>query len=378
MFNQSRLIDTFLDLIKIPSPSGKERACADYIKNYLTTININCIEDSAGEKINGDTGNIIIHLPSPALPKILFSAHMDTVGPCEKIVPIIEGDLIKTDGTSVLGGDDKSGVAVLLEVLHTLSEQKIPHPDLTIIFSISEETGLLGAKNVDPKYLQDIDYGIVLDGSGEIGTIYNSAPYSAKGFVTVYGKAAHSGLNPEDGIHALVVAAHVIERLTIGRVSDTSSCNIGLVNGGVANNVIMPEVELSFEVRALYPQDLEQIISTINKQFQESCSVFGATCSSTIALGTPEKPGTPGFLIDPQEPIIQLFKKSTLDKGFPFSILDGKGGSDANIYNEQGIPTLNVSVGMSNIHSTDEYILKSNLSKATELVLAFIQDLTQK
>ena len=369
MTNKERLVKTFIDLVSISSPAGKERACADYIIKYLDNLGISWIEDNAGATINGDTGNIIVQLDSSLEKHILFSAHMDTVGPCEKITPIIENGVIKTDGTSVLGGDDKAGVATILEVLHCIKTENIPHPKMTIIFSIAEEIGLKGAKAIDSSLLKGINYGIVLDGSGEIGTAYNSAPYSAKGEIVVKGKSAHSGMNPQDGIHALVVASHAINNLTIGRVTKTSSCNIGKVSGGLANNIIMPELNLSFEARALEEVELDLILKEIDNQFKISCENYGAQYTNTLVKGTP------GFRIDPSSPVMQLFEKSTKVIGLPFAFCDGLGGSDANIYNKYGIPTLNISVGMEAIHSTEEYILIDNLEKAAKLLLSILEQI---
>ena len=166
MINRERMVENFINMAKISSPSLKEREVADYIKKELESIGLEVIEDDAGEKTGGNSGNIIGILRAPGKKKVLLSAHMDTVLPCDKVNPIIENGIIKSDGTTVLGGDDKAGIANIIEAIRVIKENNFDHPEIIVVCSIAEEIGLLGAKNFDiEKYAPD--YSFILDSSGK-------------------------------------------------------------------------------------------------------------------------------------------------------------------------------------------------------------------
>src|SRR5256886_6734020 len=251
MINQERIKNLLLELVQIDSRSRKERDVAERIKKYCEEMGAQVEIDHAGEKVGGNSGNVIARFAgtlADAQP-IMMSAHMDTVVPGEGVKPIIEGDIIRSDGTTVLGGDDKSGCAVIIETIHCLQEQNIPHTPIEAVFSICEEVGLLGAKHVDVSKLKS-KYGIVFD-SDDPGFLFTKGPSSNHMEFRVYGLEAHAGVAPEEGISAIKIAAEAISAMKLGRIDHETTVNIGVIEGGKATNIVTNFVVLRGEARSL-------------------------------------------------------------------------------------------------------------------------------
>src|SRR5690349_22386378 len=256
MINQERIKNLLLELVQINSHSRKEREVAQCIKKYCEAMGAQVEIDKAGEAVGGNTGNVIARFPGTitnAQP-IMMSAHMDTVIPGEGVKPIVEGDVIRTDGTTVLGGDDKSGCAIICEVLRVLRDDRIPHGDLEIAFTICEEVGLLGAKHLDVSGLR-ARAGLVLD-SDAPGYLFTKAPASNHLTFVVHGLEAHAGMAPERGINAIQVAAEGVATMRLGRIDEETTANIGIVSGGTAVNVVPKAVRLEGEARSHDPHKL--------------------------------------------------------------------------------------------------------------------------
>lgn len=369
MVNKERIVKSFIDMAKISSPSYGERGMADYIIKKLKELDLEVYEDKTGEKISGNAGNVITVLKGNKKKRLLISAHMDTVTPCEKIIPIIDGDIIRTDGNSVLGADDKAGIAAIIEMINIIKENEIEYPEIIVVFSVAEECGLHGAKNLDISKFGKIDYGYILDSGGEPGICYNMAPYAANGKYTIIGKAAHAGGEPENGVNAFVVASEAVSKLKIGRIDDDTTCNIGVVNGGIATNIVMPSIEISFEARSLYENKLDQLLEETSKVFEETCKKYNAKFINNVFRGK-----TKGYEIDEECETIELFKKSVENLGYKFELKPSGGGSDTNIYNMKGIPSVNISVGMENVHSTEEFIKIDSLVKTSSILIELIKN----
>ena len=238
MINKKRMVDEFLELVSIDSVSRKERRMADTLKAELKTMGYEVAEDDAGEKIGGDTGNLICTVKgTKPVPAVMLTAHMDTVEPGRGKKPIVDGEYIRTDGTTVLGGDDVSGIVCVLEALKVLRENGLQHGDIQIVFTVAEEVGLLGSKNLDLSKIY-AKYGIVLDGDGAIGSIAVKAPSQYKMNVAVKGKAAHAGVSPEKGISAIQMAAAAISGMKLGRIDFETTANIGAIPTSSAKGLI--------------------------------------------------------------------------------------------------------------------------------------------
>lgn len=362
--------ELFLDLVKISSPSKQERAVADYIKDYLADyLELTIIEDDTGKKIGGTAGNLIVQLQGKG-PMLLFDAHMDTVSPCQQVNPQIENGIIRSDGTTVLGADDKSGVALMLALIDQLLLRE-SYPSITFLFTVCEEQSLQGAKQLDPSYLQEIDFAYVLDGEGPLGTAVVKTPHGCKGTLRIIGREAHAGVCPEKGINALAVAAEAITRLPLGRVDEETTCNIGVVKGGSATNVIMGEIEMQFEARSFDRLKLEKLIEQVKTEFQTVCKKHEAIFEEMLSYGTP------GYTIDDQDEIILPFKRACEKNGISYQGAACGGGSNANVYQMRGINAVNLSTNMKNIHSVDESIAAADLDKLLAVLVSLVEEFTE-
>ena len=267
MINEQRLLKTFLDLVAIDSPSGHERAIGEELMRRFTEL--------GGQVERDEHGNVIARWPNSHGEWLLLSAHMDTVGQDTGIKPQIRDGVIYSDGKTILGGDDKSGVAAILEVLRSLREAKLPHPPLEVVISVGEEVGLLGARLLDKSKLRS-RHGYVLDAGGPIGTIAVSAPSQDSLVVTVIGKKAHSGSEPERGINAIRVASEAIAAMPLGRIDPETTANIGTIHGGTARNIVPDRVSVVGEARSRNVAKLEAQTTAMVRAFEEAAGRHGA------------------------------------------------------------------------------------------------------
>lgn len=366
MIKETRLVENFLDMVKISSPSKNERAMGDYLIKLLEELGLEVKEDNAGEVNGGNCGNIIGVLKSPGKKKLLFSAHMDTVVPCEKVTPIVENGVIKSDGTSILGGDDKGGIAAIIEMLRVIKENNLDHPEIIVVFSMAEEIGLLGSKAFDIESY-GVDFGFILDSSGKPGKIITKAPSAARGIITIVGKPAHAGISPESGINALTVAAHAITKIKLGRIDSETTSNIGVVKGGQATNIVMPSVELDYEARSLSNEKLEVLLKETFDIFEDVCKEFGAKMENTV------KVEYPGFALEDNADVVEIVKAACQKVGIESETVSSGGGSDTNIYNNKGVPSVNLAVGMSKVHTLEEYIEIKDLVDLSKILVEIIK-----
>src|SRR5207245_2170825 len=270
MINQERIKNLLLELVQIDSHSRKERDVAQRIKKYCEEMGAQVEVDDAGRAVGGNTGNVIARFPGSIsnADSIMMSAHMDTVVPGEGVKPVIEGDIIRTDGTTVLGGDDKSGCAVIIEVIRCLQEQNIPHAPIEAIFSICEEVGLLGAKNVDVSKIKS-KYGIVFD-SDDPGFLFTKGPSSNHMEFKIHGLESHAGVAPEEGISAIKIAAEGIAHMNLGRIDPETTANIGQIEGGMATNIIPNLVVMKGEPPSHKEETLDETTKHMPKCLEDA------------------------------------------------------------------------------------------------------------
>lgn len=368
MINEKRLIKTFLELIKIDSLSLKEGKIAVYLKKNLRKLSLSISEDNIARKIKGQSGNIIARMKSTnkRAPKIMFNCHMDTVNPGIGIKPKIIGDIIKSDGTTILGADDKAGIAILLEAIKIIKEKKAVHPELIFVFTVAEEIGILGAKALNRNKI-NADFGYVLDSHGEISNIINQAPSQDTLDIKITGKAAHAGMCPEKGISAIKVAAEAISKLKIGRIDKESTQNIGIIKGGHATNIITEEVIMRGEARSLNLKKLDKAVSNIKNIFINTAKKYNAK------LHFSKNREYNSFFVLKQKKPIKIVLKALKELKLKGRILPTGGGSDANVFNFLGIPTVILSAGYEKPHAKDEYIKISRMIKSVNLILNIIK-----
>ncbi|HBV87645.1 MAG TPA: peptidase M20 [Desulfosporosinus sp.] len=368
MINRERLLAEFLELIRIDSPTKNEREIADVLKGRLQSMGLAVTEDNVGQRIGGNSGNVFAYLKGnlPKAPIILFSAHMDTVDPCLNIEPVLHEGVISSKGPTILGADDKSGIAPILEALRTIKEQNVPHGDIQIIFSVAEEGGLKGAKNLDQALLK-ADLGFVMDCVGGPGEIILAAPGQDRLNVMIKGRAAHAGFAPEDGISSIVVAAKAISSMSTGRIDEETTSNIGTIQGGRATNIVADRVDITCEARSRDLRKLEHQTAHMCETFQRCAEEMGAVAEiEVIRLYEP-------FTLTEDSQVVAIASQAARSAGL--NVITGVtgGGSDANYFNRYGVPCAVLGTGMHKPHTTEEWIEEEDLYKTTNLLLEIIK-----
>lgn len=366
--NKERLINDFLEMVKIPSLSKSEATFAIYLEKKLKTLGLETYVDNAGEKCEGNTGNILARLKANAkLPTVLFGAHMDTVVPGENINPQIKEGFIYSDGTTILGADDKAGIAAILEAVRTITENNIPHGDIELAFTIAEEGGLYGAKYLDYSWI-NAKTAFILDSSGDIGNVIVQGPAQMKIFATINGKAAHAGVAPELGISAIQVASRAINNMKLLRVDEETTANIGTISGGTATNIVCDSVELKIEARSLKKEKVQNQINHMVDCIEKACNDFSTTCDIRTELNYPP------FKVDMDADIIKIIDKAAKSIGISPVFTSTGGGSDTNIFNANGVNALNLAIGMNDVHTTKENIAIDSIIKSSNLLVEIIKE----
>ena len=367
MVNEKRLIESFMELVKIDSVSREEKEVADFLVKKLKDLGLEVTVDQAGEKVKSNSGNIIARLKGSvkkATP-IMFSAHMDTVVPGKKIKPICEGEKIVSSGETILGADDKAAIAALLEALQIIKENNILCGDIEIVFSICEEIGLEGAKNLDISSL-NAQMGFVLDAGGQVGKIITTAPSQNSLQIIIYGKSAHAGSNPEEGINAIQVAGFALSRIKLGRIDEETTANIGIISGGKATNIVPDKVTLKGEVRSRNEEKLEKHTERLKKITEDTAQEFKAKAEVKINREYS------CYNLSSDDQVLKISMKAAKDMGLQPELCPSGGGSDANVFNKKGFPSVVLAIGMEKVHTVDEYILIKNLKNTAEYILSII------
>jgi tripeptide aminopeptidase len=358
LINRKRLLGYFTDLLRINSPSFDERKIGDYLAGRL---------EKAGCSVRFQdykkSFNIIAFLRGDRkYQPLMLTAHMDTIEPTTGISFAVDSDRVRSTGNTVLGADDKSALAQILEVVTVLKGKSVPHGDMEIVFSSAEEKGLIGAVNLDFKKLKS-RHALVLDSSGAVGSIVVGAPTHLRYKMTITGKSAHAGLEPEKGISSIRVAAGIISAVPDGRIDAETSANIGMIEGGTATNVVPRTTVIHGEIRSHKHSTLEKT----KKAIFDNARRMARKCNAQLDI----EDGTEysAFSIPRNAPFLKYIRGVYRDLGIEPCFVKTGGGSDANIFNRHGIMALNISNGMQKIHSPEEYIMLDDLYKGCEIAL---------
>jgi tripeptide aminopeptidase len=365
-----RLLETFLDLIQVDSPSGAEAACATYCARILDSLGFAVRYDDSAPVTGSDTGNLIAELPGSAPVIFALSAHLDCVEPCRGVVPHIADGVVTSVGETVLGADDKAGLSVTLETMRRLVASGSPLPTLKVVFSVQEELGLVGAKHLDRNDAA-CDLCLVLDAEGPPGAIVTAAPTHYTFVAEFTGKASHAGVAPELGVSAIRMAADAIGRMQLGRLDDATTANVGSIHGGAATNVIPARCEVRGECRSLDRARVEAIKGEMNEALVDAARCAGG--SVEIAW----KREYVGFAFEDDDPLVQLVASACRDVGVEPSTYRTGGGSDANVLAGMGVPALALGCGMQGVHGTDEQIAVADLHTLAEICVAACLRLAQ-
>lgn len=368
MVNIDRLKESFIGLVTIDSPSRSERQIADFLTKELEGIGLQVREDEAGAAIGTKTGNLIAWLAPTAEKEapIFFSAHMDTVEPGRGVKVKFENGRFSSEGETILGGDDKGGISTILEALRIVQEEKIPHGGIEIIFTVGEEIGLLGAKHIKAEQLK-AKKGFVLDAAGAVGDIITRGPAQIHIKAGIIGKAAHAGVSPEEGISAIEVVSHAISKMTLGRIDSETTANIGVIQGGKATNIVPELVNIEGEVRSLDPLKMMKYGQDIITKLEETAKQFGARAVIQVEDIYPE------ISLGEEDAVVRMGKVGAEVLGIQPRLLPTGGGSDANIFNGYGLPTVNLGIGMKGVHTTEETMDLEDLVKTTKLIVEIIK-----
>ncbi len=377
MVNAERLKRFFLDLVQIDSHSREEKDVADYIKARLESLGAVVSMDDAAEKIGGNCGNLLVRVSGSLnnqVEPLLFCAHMDTVVPGKGVRPVEEDGIIRSSGDTILGSDDKSGIAAILEMLHILKENEIPHGELEILFTVAEEIGLFGARNFDTGVLKS-KRGYFLD-TETVSEIGMAAPAAYRMTYRVFGKEAHAGLAPEKGISAIVLASKAIVNMPLGRIDDETTANIGFIEGGQASNIITPQVTLRGEARSHSDEKLEKQVQLMREAFQDvvnstSIEVDGKEYKARFEESSSRE--YKSFYVPESSPTYQLVANAGREIGLDMKKEISGGGSDANIFNERGIESVIVGTGMQDVHTVKEHIKFDDIVNCTNLIVNMIK-----
>lgn len=372
--NEERLLNEFLELVQIDSETKQEQVIAGILKEKLVTLGFDVVEDDSAEKSGHGAGNLIATMKGnvEGADRIYFTCHMDTVVPGVGIKPELREDgYIYSDGTTILGADDKAGIAALFEMIRVVKEENLAHGDLQFIITAGEESGLAGAKVMDPSLITS-EYGYAVDSDGKVGGIVTAAPYQAKVYATIHGKTAHAGVAPEKGVSAINIASKAIAAMTLGRIDAETTANIGSFYGGKATNIVCDEVTIVAEARSINKEKLVAQLAHMESTFTRIAEEMGGQAALDI------EHAYPGFNFTEDAPVVQAAMKAVEKIGRTPSLLTSGGGSDGNIFNGFGIPTVTLSVGYEEIHTTNERMPVEELEKLTELLIEIVRATGEK
>lgn len=354
--NERRLLQHFFQYVKIASPSHQEAELRTLLRSHLVRLKAKTKVDAVGNLIAYVAGQGKLATSAP----LLLSAHMDTVKPCKRIRPVMRGDVIMTDGKSVLGADDKAGIVAIMETVQRLRETQVDHPPLEVIFSIGEETFSDGASQLDYSLLH-APYAIIVDG-GNVGEIDYKSAYLADVHATINGKAAHSGIEPEKGISAIQIAAVAISKMKLGRIDHETTANIGVIRGGSIRNAIPAQVKLHGEARSFSKRKIEDQLERMYKALQDACEHYGGLLdiNSKVILD--------GYTIKKSHPLLKQVMSAMTDIGMKPTLMTTIGASDANSFMKHGIVSAVIGTGVHMPHTVEERICITDLAVTTRLL----------
>lgn len=367
--DRKRILSRFQQLVSIDAPSYGEREMADELTRQLTALGYEVQEDSAGTTIGGNTGNLIVKIPGTIdLPPLLFSGHMDTVEPAtEKRAQIHPDGTITSDGSTVLGADDVSALTAILEALTVLKEDRLSHRPLEIVFAVAEEPYTKGSHQLDFSQLRSKE-AYVLDMDGAIGAAALQAP-SILYFRAVFtGKAAHAGMSPELGIHAIQAAARAVERIPMGHVDALTTVNIGTIQGGLATNIVPEACQFEGEIRGFDHEAALHSLRQVEKICQNATTELGAQVDFHYEIRTV------AYQHAPDSAVAQRFARICQQLEVPVEFTRTFGGSDNNTFAEHGIQGLVLASVMHRCHSCQEYTTVEELEQLCQITLALMTD----
>lgn len=374
LVNKERMLAEFKEIVAVPCHTLQERPVFEMLRAKLEALGFTVEEDDAGEKLGGNCGNLWAFLPGnkEGAVSVMLSAHMDGVEPCGGTTVVQKDGVLYSDGTTILGGDDKSGVVAILEGVRMLVEENAAHGDIQIFFTIAEEGGVNGSRCMDRSKIK-AEVAYALDGEGAPGEIVIGAPGQYRYKISVHGKKAHGGVEPEKGINAIMIAAKALAEVKrYGRIDEETTCNIGIIGGGVATNVVPDLVVIEGDVRSRNNDKLEAIREEVVSTICNAVEKYGAKVTAEV------EHKYSGFLIDTESTVVKLAKSACAMYGFAPDITQTGGGSDANFINAYGVPCVILGTGMQNVHTVEEFLKEEDLYNSALMVYGILQAAVEK
>ena len=363
----SGVLDLFLELAAIPSPPGEERAVADVVIERLRRIGLQPDEDAAGAAISSQIGNIYARLAPTAEggTPIFLNAHLDTVPPTAPIRPEVRNGIVVNAEDTILGADNKAAVAAMIAAVEQIAAEGIEHSGVELVFTPMEEIGLRGAKQFDISRLQ-ASFGYCYDHAAPIGNIVMAAPTQRTLKLVFIGRAAHSGIAPEQGRSAIAAAARAIADMRLGRIDPETTANVGLIEGGIAGNIIPPICTVMAEARSRNPARVSELAREMVDAATHAANLHECELRSTI---TSEYEG---YRFTRSHPAVRLASAALTACGHTPVSLESGGGADGNVFNAAGMPCVNLCNGMAEIHTASEHISVTDLEAMTAVTLELI------
>ena len=364
MVKINRILDNFKKIVSLDSPSHDERLVCEYIKEYLKTLGIEAVEDNAGEKSGGTTGNLYAFIEGDkTLEPFVFSAHVDTVEPSKNKCAVIHEDgKITSKGDTVLGSDDVAGIVSILEALTVIKENNLSHRPIELLFTVSEETHCGGSSYFDYSLLKS-KQAYVFDMDGEIGGAASKAPTILSYKAKFTGKSAHAAFAATEGIHAIKAACLAVSKIPCGELDGGMTANVGVIEGGKATNIVPDLCEIKGEIRSFDDSKVMKAFGEVQKICEAAAKELGAKVEVDYEIAVK------AFNVEANSEISKRFKVCCSKLGLSGELFATFGGSDANVFAQHGVDGLVVATGMNNCHSVDEYTSVSELETAAKLAL---------
>jgi tripeptide aminopeptidase len=376
MINKDRLAREFSKLAALSSPPLREQLMADYLERRFRLMGAEVLFDGSQQETGGQVGNLVARFPAAGLDAapILFSVHMDTVEPCAGVVPVLQDGIFTSGGETILGADDKAGIAELIEALEVMSEQRIPRGPIEVVVTAAEEIGLMGSKHFDFS-LVSAGYGYALDTVG-VDLMVVRAPAANRIYVDVTGREAHAGVAPELGVSAIQTAGLALSGMRLGRIDHETTANIGKIEGGIACNIIPRTVRLEGEARSHDPAKLEEQTAHMIDCFEKAADamareIAGEKWRPRVAIDV--RADYPRMLVKETARVVSLAMEAAASVGHQLEMRVGGGGSDANIFNGHGVEMVILGTGMQDVHTTKEWVAVDDMAHVSELLVAIMR-----
>ncbi|RST77140.1 M20/M25/M40 family metallo-hydrolase [Siminovitchia acidinfaciens] len=366
--DEEEVVNSFLEWAKVNAPSGREKNIAEMLENELTGMGFFIQFDEANVNFKGEIGNLIAYWEGTdsSIPPLFFSTHMDTVLPTEGLKPVIKDGVIYSDGTTILGADDRAALTAYLEAIRYVQENDIPSGPIELILTVNEQQALQGSRYLDYSKVKS-DFGYVFDSSGDVGQIILQGPYSSKFHLEVIGKSSHIGLNPEEGIYAFEIAADIIKNVKVGKIDEETLVNVGLIHGGELSSIIPGSVKMTGEVRCFNKAGLDEQLDLIFSAASRAAEEHGGKVVNKI-----DKKYS-GFQVDKGHQLAKIALDAAEQIQVHPWLTRTLGGADTNNLNENNLTCITLGNGFRNIHTFQEHISIKNLVNTARYTVSLIQ-----